>query len=175
MKSFVKPSRLRKTAMTIMVKHMTPDQLKDMRVAFKRADTDHSGTIEKEEFVQFYREIHPDATEEECGQVFDNLDWDDSGSIDYEEFLVAAIDLADVDNYEDKYQEAFNQLKMSSSNVLTKSSLMKSYTKYGKQVKQDQLHDFFNTHEEMTYDEFKQMVSDDSPTKLPFQSQTISE
>ena len=51
MDTFKKPSMLRKTALSTIVKLMTPEEIAKLRWAFKDADTDNSGTIEKEEWI----------------------------------------------------------------------------------------------------------------------------
>ena len=51
MKSFKSPSRLRKVAMSSIVKKKSPEELKELRHAFKNADTDNSGTLERNELI----------------------------------------------------------------------------------------------------------------------------
>ena len=93
MQSFKRPTRLKKTAMGIMVKHLSAIQLKEIRANFKAADKDNSGAIDKEEFIEYFVNNHDEIDAAEAEKIFDNVDFDKSGTIDYEEFMIASIDL----------------------------------------------------------------------------------
>lgn len=103
--------------MSSIVKKKSPEELKELRHAFKNADTDNSGTLERDELIQYFmKHSNEGMTAEDAGRIFDEMDYDKSGSIDYEEFLIAAVDLETIT--EDCVKDAFDQLKMSKGNTL---------------------------------------------------------
>lgn len=79
--------------MSIMVKHLTAVQMKEIRANFKTADKDHSGELDRKEFLEYFMKADSKMTKEQIEKVFDNMDYDGSGTIDYDEFMVASIDL----------------------------------------------------------------------------------
>ena len=79
--------------MSIMVKHLTAVQMKEIRANFKTADKDHSGELDRQEFLEYFMKADSRMTKEQIENVFDNMDYDSSGTIDYDEFMVASIDL----------------------------------------------------------------------------------
>lgn len=55
--------------------------------AFKIADDDRSGDLDKEEFKKAVHDFRIDVSPKDCARLFDIFDRDHSGKIDYDEFL----------------------------------------------------------------------------------------
>jgi Ca2+-binding EF-hand superfamily protein len=68
-----------------------------IREAFDRFDTDGSGELDLDEFIQAYKQLKPDITESQLVTMFAEADLDDSGTLDFDEFnQLVSMDQADV-------------------------------------------------------------------------------
>lgn len=52
LKGFHGQSKLKRAAINMIVKHMSEDNFKEVKKVFKIIDTDHSGTLDKNELNQ---------------------------------------------------------------------------------------------------------------------------
>ena len=55
LESYKKPTRLKKNALSIMVKHLDANQTEEVRANFKLADKDNSGYLDKAEFTEYFQ------------------------------------------------------------------------------------------------------------------------
>ena len=84
-------SELKKNAMMAVAFSLSQNQMEDLRDCFTSIDTDHSGTLTKEEFAVALRKVMPTLEEKKISEVFSAIDQDNNGEISYLEFLAATM------------------------------------------------------------------------------------
>ncbi|GMH68088.1 hypothetical protein TL16_g04845 [Triparma laevis f. inornata] len=84
-------SELKKNAMMAIAFSMSQNQMEDLRDCFTSIDTDHSGTLTREEFSIALKKVMPTITSKKINEVFEAVDQDNDGEISYLEFLAATM------------------------------------------------------------------------------------
>lgn len=95
LKAFGQARQLKKVCLTVIAKHISKNDVEDLRLYFKQLDKDNDGTISKKELVDGLKEVAkaaPGVDPAQLGAMMDMIDSDGSGSVDYTEFLAAALD-----------------------------------------------------------------------------------
>ena len=59
-----------------------------MKELFNRIDRDHSGNLDLQETILFFKSITDDISDENIESIFNTLDTDGNKVIDFEEFMV---------------------------------------------------------------------------------------
>ena len=59
-----------------------------MKELFNRIDMDHSGNLDLQETILFFKSITDDISDENIEKIFNTLDVDGNKSIDFKEFMV---------------------------------------------------------------------------------------
>ena len=63
----------------------------DMKELFNRIDRNHSGNLDLQETILFFKSITDDISDENIESIFNTLDTDGNKVIDFEEFMVGKI------------------------------------------------------------------------------------
>ena len=73
----------------------TKEQQKELKKSFNQWDENGDGLIQRQEFINGYRRLHPnqptEVVDERANSIFDTADVDGSGSIDFSEWCTATI------------------------------------------------------------------------------------
>lgn len=69
---------------------MSQNRRRDLAKMFMHIDVNGSGSIEKAELVEAYKNYSDQLDVRHIEAIFDNIDTDNSGKIDFTEFLVVA-------------------------------------------------------------------------------------
>ncbi|GMH90076.1 hypothetical protein TrST_g1858 [Triparma strigata] len=101
-------SELKKNAMMAIAFSMSQNQMEDLQDCFTSIDTDHSGTLTREEFSIALKKVMPTITSKKVDEVFSAVDQDNDGEISYLEFLAATMHKNDLSMKE--LEDAFNVL-----------------------------------------------------------------
>ena len=84
-------SDLKKNAMMAIAFSMSQTEMEDLRECFCSIDTDHSGTLNKDEFTKAMHQVLPTIDDEKVAEIFSTIDHDGNGEISYLEFLAATM------------------------------------------------------------------------------------
>ena len=89
-------SKLKQATLTFMAGHLaTKTQQAELRKSFNQWDENGDGLIQKEEFINGFRKLHPNlpklVVDERAIEVFTHADTDHSGAIDFGEWCTATI------------------------------------------------------------------------------------
>jgi calcium-dependent protein kinase len=128
---------------------------------FKSLDVNCDGKLSKEELFAGFRNIDSDVTEEEIGNILDDIDDDGNGYIEYEEFMRSLIKKENL--FTDKnLKAAFDFFDQNQSGTITFEE-MKSVIFAGKDYS-DAIFDEFlkqinkNRDEDIDFEEFKNIM-----------------
>jgi len=128
LKSFNSDSNLKKATYTFISQQLlSKKERDDFLQIFNALDTDHSGSLSKEEFLagskQFFGESLP---EKEVLELYNQADIDQSGTIEFGEFVTAAMKQDELHSIK-KLQNAFNAFDTDKNGSIDKEELMKVF------------------------------------------------
>ena len=81
---------LARLSLQVMAFATPPNKVEELRTMFHKIDTDDSGTISREEFMDAMS-AHPELPKERVEQMFKALDFSGTGQIEYAEFIAATL------------------------------------------------------------------------------------
>lgn len=76
-----------RAAASVMVEHLTEEQIAEFKEAFSVFDEDGGGTIETSELKELFKRLGHDVSDEEIDAIVEEYDADHNGEIDFNEFL----------------------------------------------------------------------------------------
>lgn len=118
-KNFHNMCRLKQTVMSLVAFEMSDAKVEELRQAFVKFDTDHSGTLSLDEFRAAMK---GKIAEQEVEKLFQAIDFDKSGSIAYSEFISATIHTSHLPKKE-KLATIFNRLDVDGNGLLEAADL----------------------------------------------------
>lgn len=141
----------------------TNDEKEEMVALFKSLDTDHNGTLCREELKAGFERVFGVETEnidEEVDKIFREIDIDGSGEIDYSEFVTAAMNRQNFLT-KDRLESAFGAFDTDQSGAISIQELKAALGRY---IKADEWDDMIrdvdiNGDGEIDFDEFYQMMN----------------
>ena len=103
----------------------TKKERDEMLELFKLLDTDHSGTLSRQELIEGFHNIYSEEVEDieaEVDKIMRQVDTDGSGEIDYSEFVAASMNKAKILSRE-KLEAAFKAFDLDQSGSITADEL----------------------------------------------------
>lgn len=171
LKSFNSDSNLKKATYTFISQQLlSKKERDDFLQIFNALDTDHSGSLSKEEFLagskQFFGESLP---EKEVLELYNQADIDQSGTIEFGEFVTAAMKQDELHSIK-KLQNAFNAFDTDKNGSIDKEELMKVF-EFSEDYDLDQIENMIkevddNGNGQIEFEEFKQMMTGESVQKV---------
>eukprot|EP00977_Amphora_coffeiformis_P028122 scaffold34698_cov173-Amphora_coffeaeformis.AAC.10 len=118
---YVNYPRLRKLALMVIAYRSTSEEIGILRKVFQQYDTDHSGTLDYEQFKEAL--LDAGFTDNEgCHEIFNAVDVDGTGVIRYTEFLAATIEAAGWIS-EERLATAFDRMDHDDTGYISKENL----------------------------------------------------
>lgn len=77
--------------MNVLVKHLQPDQINQLKKEFEKYDQDCSGFLELHELSDAIKNADFNMTDEEVQSIVQELDFAENKKINYSEFIAATI------------------------------------------------------------------------------------
>ena len=121
MKEFSSYGRMKKLAIKKLAQTFTEEEIRDLKDQFRRIDQDNSGTITHQELIESVRHMKTNSDgvqvipDKEVSEMLQGIDVDGNGEIDVDEFVVAGLQLnqlqrRDKKAWRDKTREAFDKM-----------------------------------------------------------------
>lgn len=128
LKTFNSDSNLKKATYTFISQQLlSKKERDDFLQIFNALDSDHSGSLSKEEFLagstKFFGESLP---EKEVLELYNQADIDQNGTIEFGEFVTAAMKQDELHSTK-KLQNAFNAFDTDKNGSIDKEELMKVF------------------------------------------------
>ncbi len=121
LKSFHQFSAMKKLVCEVLAYTLIPEQIHDLRKEFEKIDTHNTGEFTAEEFrVALKKSNH--LSDEECNQIFNDMDLEHDGKIHWHEFIAATLSKCEYD--ERNLRLAFDRLDYDHQGFITKANLM---------------------------------------------------
>lgn len=156
-------SILKNEAMSVLVKMVQEEEIKDLSNLFRSIDKDFTGMISAKELEEAIRASGKRITSTEIKQIITNVDYKENGKINYSEFLAATL------SAKNTFKEAmlwalFKHFDVDGCGSITQDDIIETFQKTGKLVTQADLNTVFEEHDilkdgKINYEEFKQMLA----------------
>jgi len=162
MRSFSDQTKLRKAALTLLVKILDDAEVAYLRSVFEKIDYDKSGLLDTTELKQAVKESKINISERELELLIDNIDNNDNRMIDYTEFITSCIDIEKVLT-EEKLNAIFDCFDVDHTGIITFDTIKRAFTKFGREIPDKEVIDIILKHDmnndnEINFDEFKIMM-----------------
>lgn len=162
MKKFKGVSKLRKSALIMLVKILDSTEIKELKKVFEQIDTDNSGIIDALELKRAINKSKVKISEREVQELIDNIDNNDNTQIDYTEFIASTIDLGKVLTVE-KIQALFNCFDVDHQGQINACSIKSAFTKFGRNIADEDVEEIMRLHDGdnnalIDLDEFTKMM-----------------
>ena len=122
-----------------MESSFTPEQLEQLKQAFKEVDTDNSGQIDKGELKVACRNSGTDLEEGQANFLFEAIDKDNSGSIEFDEFVAFIYMTKFPQNETHEAKTVFDNFDKDKSGTISKEELWEACKQLGVEVSEAQL------------------------------------
>ena len=138
MKSFKAVTTIKKAALDLVVKMASDDDVKELRSAFQRIDTDGTGFISSQELKNILISKQMNASDQEVRDIISQMDFMGNHKINYSEFLAATID---VRNFltDSKLKAIFKQFDTDNSGYITANNICVAMQRVGKKIPLNQV------------------------------------
>lgn len=169
LKKFSGMNRLKKMALNVIAKNMSPHEIEGLQEMFKAFDKDNSGTITMQELKEGLKKMGNPLTEMEVDAMMNEIDVDGDGLISYDEFIAATMHMNKL-NTEENMWKAFQEFDADGSGCITPDELHMALAKHGMSVKDidDILQDVDKDGDGLIdYAEFVLMMRSNNPTNPP--------
>lgn len=157
-------STLRNAAINIMVKHLDPVHIQDLKKQFEAIDLDGSGFINIHELRVAIANTGSEATKKELQAIIDNVDHARNDKINYSEFIAATLDIKKILEEDEQVLFAiFNSFDVDRSGFITPENLRIAFSKYSRDITEDEIGAIMAKHDEsgegsINFREFRQLL-----------------
>eukprot|EP00742_Colponemidia_sp_Colp-10_P002048 GILJ01002188.1.p1 GENE.GILJ01002188.1~~GILJ01002188.1.p1 ORF type:complete len:487 (+),score=92.76 GILJ01002188.1:68-1528(+) len=133
LRNYADSRKLKKEALTVMVKMLNDTEVTNLKNAFKAIDTDNSGTITYQELTSALDSVGLKVAQEEIKRILESVDFDGNGRINYSEFLAATMDRKTYLTKE-KLWAAFRHFDVNGTGKITEDDLRLALQRAGKEI-----------------------------------------
>eukprot|EP00397_Hematodinium_sp_SG-2012_P008424 GEMP01008484.1.p1 GENE.GEMP01008484.1~~GEMP01008484.1.p1 ORF type:complete len:632 (+),score=110.09 GEMP01008484.1:34-1929(+) len=126
LKEYSKRNDLEKAVMLQVASQLSTSSLGKLNDIFQRVDTDHSGTLDRGEFLMAMEELGVD--KKSAREAYSALDMDGSGSIEYTEFVAGCLSMFQ-DQFEEMLWQAFVSLDQNRDGELSTNEVWQLLSK----------------------------------------------
>ena len=162
MKNYRADIRLRKEAMTVIVRSLTYSDIEELNKAFDALDNDKNGYITSDELQLAMKQEGMDSQIEMIQEIIREADYVGNGKINYSEFIAASL-TEKVYMNEEKLWQAFQFFDTDKSGFITAENLKEALAKVGKVVSEEEIQNMIkdvDIHHDnrISFEEFKNMM-----------------
>jgi calcium-dependent protein kinase len=166
LKEFEGHSVLKKAALNVFVKMLTPKQIMKLKKQFEKIDTDHTGYINSQELYRAMTACNMEIPAQEIDTIITEVDYQGNKKINYSEFIAATIQTKEILN-DSKLMILFKEFDVDNSGKITKPNLKEAFLKFERSLSIEELDEIMDKHDkakdgEISYDEFKLMLFGDT-------------
>lgn len=131
-------SKVRMTALKMLVGMMDKGDVEPLRNSFLEIDRDRTGFITVEELSQALLESQIELTEEQVHQIVKEVDIHGNGKINYTEFITASLNIKQFMT-EEKLREIFRHFDEDDTNYISKENLRGAMAKMGERLTEEEI------------------------------------
>ncbi|XP_060602173.1 neo-calmodulin-like [Ruditapes philippinarum] len=144
---------------------LTPDQLEELRQAFRIFDKDDDGTISTQELGTVLRSLGQNPTEHDLEQIIKEVDVDGNGLIEFEEFVTLMSKKFTEEATENDIREAFKVFDPDNLGYILSSDLRHIMTTKGDKMSDDEVDEMIEDADldgdgHIEYEEFVKMLAE---------------
>lgn len=172
MKSYKSTSYFERTAMNILVKLSSEEEMRQMTEQFKVLDLDGTGLIHPHEIKKCILDHDIKLSNTEVDELIKEIDYAGNGKINYSEFLAATVDAKRFFD-DSKLRVVFSMFDVEGNNKITAHEMFIAFQKLNQNVPMSEVEQLIKAHDiekngVISFDEFKvifQEKSTDTPVK----------
>ena len=162
LRQFKGSSTLRKAALNVLVKMLSPTDIENLRQLFQSIDTDNSGFIEIAELEKALNSHNHQIGAQELKKIISELDYNGNQLINYTEFLAATISVQKFLTHQ-KLEAIFRQFDIDGNNMITKENIKDAMSKMGREISDEEINEIMRKldssgDQAISLDEFKKMI-----------------
>lgn len=165
LKEYKSESMLKKAALSILVKTLTAKQIKHLKEAFLKIDTDHTGYIDASELAEAMKKSNMEVPASEIDKIIKEIDYKGNKQINYSEFIAATFSTKQILN-DSKMMVLFKEFDVDNSGYITKENLVEAFEKLEKNITKAEIDEIISKHDlakdgQISFKEFKIMMLGD--------------
>jgi calcium-dependent protein kinase len=122
MRTYQGVSHFRRTAMNILIKMSSEEEIMNLSNMFKALDHNNEGMINAAELHDYITKSNIEMSDTQINEMIENLDYAGNGKINYSEFLAATVDVMTFVN-DQKLRSVFSMFDTSNKGSITAADL----------------------------------------------------
>ena len=132
--------------MNLLVKTVSEDDVKDLKIQFQAIDTDGTGLIKASELQDILVKKRMNVSDAEIQEIISQMDYQNNQKINYSEFLAATMD---VRNFltDSKLKAVFQQFDTDNSGCITAENIKLAMQKMGKEISLQEVQEMIKQHD----------------------------
>ncbi len=162
LRQFKGSSLLKRAALNLLVKMLSPSEVETLREQFQKIDTDNSGQIEITELKEVLIKHSKNVPVTEFDHIIKELDYNGNEKINYTEFLAATLSIQTILTHQ-KLEALYRQFDVDGNDKITRENIKDAMFKLGKEINEQDLDDIMEKHDAnkdgfLSMEEFKNML-----------------